>query len=492
MHFVTGGIMHETHTFSTEPTTPETFPTARGDECFAYSGTNHSLGGVIDACRAHGIELVPTLFCGAVSTGTPNRETFETLLNELTERIAAALPADGIILTLHGAMVADGFPDAEAEIVRRVRDLAGPDVPIAVTLDFHANIGAGMIEAATLVTTYDTYPHVDAAERAAEAVDLLARTVRGEIKPTMALVKPPLLPVPQAMFTAQPPFKTLFERAHALESAGDALTVTVAGGFPYADVPDAGVSLLVTTDSDKTKAERLARELGELAWSLREEMIVRNTPPAAAVAEAIAYPEGPVVLVDVGDNIGGGTPGDGTVLLRELLDENSAYPQGEATIVVADPEAVRVAFAAGVDGSFRATVGGKTDRLHGEPVQVDGRVRLLCDGRWVHEGPENAGVPVEMGPTAVVRAGGVNLVLTSVKAMPGDLQQLKSVGIDPARQKILVVKAAVRWRGGYQPITRHAIHVDTPGLGSVDLRRFDYRHLRRPIYPLDPETTWTA
>ncbi len=490
MRLVTGGIIHETHTFSVEPTTAATFPTARGEACWAYAGTNHSLGGVIDACRERGIELAPTVLYDGISTGTPSRAAFEEIVGDLTDRIAAALPADGIVLTLHGAMVAEGFPDAEAEIVRRVRALSGWDVPIAVTLDFHANIGAGMVEAATVVTTFDTYPHVDAAERAKEAVDLLARTIRREIRPVMALVKPPLLPVPQAQFTSRPPFKTLFDRAHALERRGEALSITIAGGFAYSDVEDAGVSILVTTDDDRPAAERIAGELAALAWSLREEMLVRNRPPREAVAEAIAYPEGPVILVDVGDNIGGGTPGDGTTLLAELLDQGAGTNGGEATMVVADREAAAAAFAAGIGGELRIAVGGKTDRLHGPPVPIAGRVRLLCDGEWVHEGPENAGVPVAMGPTAVVRVGGVNLVLTSVKSMPGDLQQLKSVGIDPARQKIIVVKATVRWRGGYEPITRHAIDVDTPGLGSVDLSRFAFQHLRRPIYPLDPETTW--
>lgn len=488
MRLITGGIMHETHTFSAEPTTVETFSISRGEELWAYAGTNHSLGGVIDACRERGIDLVPTYFADAVSTGTPGRATFETMLGELIDRIRAALPADGIVLTLHGAMVAEEFPDAEGEIVRRVREVVGPDLPVAVTLDLHANIGAGMVEGATVVTVYDTYPHVDAAERAKEAVDLLVRTIRGEIRPTMALVKPPLLPVPQAMFTARPPFKTLFDRAHAWEEQGEALSVSIAGGFPYADVPDAGMGILAVTDNDREKAERLAGELARLAWSLREQMVVRNTPPREAVAEAIAYPEGPIILVDVGDNIGGGTPGDGTVLLAELLAQRAQ----EATVVIADEEAVAAAVAAGVGGTVRMTVGGKIDRHHGEPVPVVGRVRLISDGTWVHEGPENAGVPVDMGLTAVVRVDGVNLVLTSKKCMPGDLQQLKSVGIDPARQKIIVVKAAVRWRGGYEPITKHAIHVDTPGLGSVDLSRFAFKHLRRPIYPLDPNMEWST
>lgn len=486
MRLITGGIQHETHTFSAEPTRAATFPTSRGEECWTYAGTNHSLGGVIDTCRDQGIDLVPTILCDGVATGTVDRDTFALLVGELCERIGAALPADGIVLTLHGAMVADGAPDAEGDIVRRVREVVGPTLPIAVTLDYHANIGQQMVDGSTIVTTYDTYPHVDAAERGREAVDLLARTIRGEIRPTMALVKPPLLPVPQAQFTASPPFATLFARAHAMEQTGEALSVSIAAGFPYADIPDAGVSMLVTTDDDPAAAQRLAHELAESAWRMRDQMIVRNVPPAEAVAEAIAHSQCPVVLVDVGDNIGGGTPGDGTVLLSELLKQGAA----EATIVVADPAAVEAAFTAGIGGAFTFAVGGKTDTLHGEPVPVSGRVRLLGDGEWVHEGPEQAGVPERMGRTAVVRVGGVNLVLTSVKSAPGDLQQLKSVGIDPARQRIIVVKAAVRWRGGYAPITKHSIDVDTPGLGSVDLSRFAFHHLRRPIFPLDKDATY--
>jgi microcystin degradation protein MlrC len=486
MRLIAGGLMHETHTFSVEPTTLETLSIHRADEIWSYRGTNHSMGGVIAGAEELGIELVPTLLADGVSTGTPSAATFTALLDELAERIAAALPADGIVLTLHGAMVAEGFPDAEGAIVERIRELVGPNMPIAVTLDFHANIGRKMVDAATIVTTYDTYPHVDAADRAREAVSLLKRTISGEIRPTMAMVKPPLLPVPQAMFTAKEPFKTFFERAHAWEEKGKALTVTVAGGFPYADVPDAGVSFLVTTDGDLPAAAAMANELAEIAWASRNEMIIHNTSPRDAVAEAIAHPEGPVMLVDVGDNIGGGTPGDGTVLLAELLAQHA---QG-ACMVINDPEAVQAAVAAGPGATVETTVGGKTDRLHGDPVPIDGRIRALCDGQWVHEGPENAGVPVDMGPTAVVEVDGVTLVLTTHKTMPGDQQQLKSVGIEPTEQKMIVVKAAVRWRGGFGPIAKHAIHVDTPGLGSVDLNRFTYYQLRRPMFPLDPDTAW--
>lgn len=486
MRVITGGFMHETHTFSAEPTPLSRWTIARGSECLAYAGTNHSLGGVIDASRALDIDLETTYFALATPSGTPDRETFEALANELVERLARALPTDGIVLTLHGAMVAEGVPDAEGELLRRVRALTGPNLPIAVTLDLHANTSADLVELATIIVGYDTYPHVDLNERAREAVRLLAATIDGQIKPTMAFAAPPLMPVPQAMFTGNPPFKTLFDRAFALEADGSALSITVAGGFAYSDAPVSGVSFIAITDNDPVGARRIVTELADLAWSLRDEMRVENVAPADAVARAIAYPEGPVVLVDVGDNIGGGTPGDATVILAELLRQGAR----EATIVLNDPEAVQAAFAAGVGGTITREVGGKVDRLHGDPVPVSGQVRLLYDGRWTHEGPENAGVPVNNGPVAVVRVDGVNLILTTAKTAPGDLQQLKSAGIDPTRQHILVAKSAVRWRGGYQPITKHHIDVDTPGLGSVNLASFPFTAIRRPIFPLDDTATW--
>jgi microcystin degradation protein MlrC len=486
MRFLFGGIMHETHSFSSEPTTVETFRVWRGEEVFAFRGKNHSFGGTIDACEAFGIELVPTYFADALSTAPPDRATFDEMTGELCSRVEAALPADGVVLNLHGAMVAEGVPDAEAEIVQRVREVAGADIPIAVTLDFHANIGVEMVDRAAIVTTYDTYPHTDAAERAMEAVELLRRTVLGEIDPVMALVKPPLLLVPQAMPTGSGPFREVFDHTHDLEASGKALTITIAGGFAYADVPMAGVSLLVTTDGDPVAARALAEELATELWELREQMTFVNLPPEEAVRQAIAVEDGPVILVDVGDNIGGGTTGDGTVLLAELLRQGA---QG-AVVVIADPEAAAQAIAAGPGADFDAPVGGKVDRLHGHPVQVQGKVRLVSDGRWVHEGPENAGVPVDSGPTAVVQAGGVTVVLTSNKIAPGDQQQLKSVGIWPDQQQIIVVKAAIRWKGGYEPIARHAIYVDTPGLGSTDLTRFDFQHLNRPLYPLDQDTPY--
>jgi microcystin degradation protein MlrC len=486
MRFITGGIMHETHTFSAEPTPEERWEIAEGDACWAYAGTNHSLGGVIDGCRIHGVELVPTFYANATSSGPVDLRTFERFLDKLTGHIANAPPADGIVLTLHGAMVAEGIPDGELEILRRVRALVGPEMPIAVTLDLHANTSAKLVDLATIVVGYDTYPHVDINERAREAVSLLVRTVNGEIRPIMGYAAPPLMPVPQAMNTSAHPFKTLFDEVFALEDAGEALSITLAGGFAYADTPAAGVSVIAITDGHQENANRIATRIARHAWELRHDMVVTNVPPAEAVAQAIAWPEGPVVLVDVGDNIGGGTPGDGTVILAELMRQGATG----SVVVIADPESVAQAHNVGVGTDVSLVVGAKVDRLHGEPLQITGTVRYAGDGSWIHEGPENAGIPVHNGPTAVVDVAGNLVVLESVKTAPGDLQQLKAVGIHPERQDILVVKAAIRWRGGYLPITKHHIDVDTPGLGSVNLANFDFHNIRRPIFPLDPDTAW--
>ncbi|MFM9107924.1 MAG: M81 family metallopeptidase [Chloroflexota bacterium] len=486
MRFAVGGIFNETNTFAAPVTDIAAFTIRRGADCLGLAGANHSLGGAIDACREFGIDPVPILYADSLATGTTARPVFEALLEDLAAGIAVAGRLDGVMLALHGAMVAGGHPDADAAIVRRVREVVGPDVPIAVAIDFHANIGQPMIDAADIVTVYDTYPHCDQAERTREAVALLARTARREIRPVTALVKPPMMPVPQGQHTARPPFSDLIARAHEIEERGDALVVSVAGGFAYADVAEAGLSVLVTTDGDAARARTLAASLAREAWDAREAMSVRNAPVAEAVAEAIAFPGGPVMLVDVGDNIGGGTPGDGTTLLAELLRQGARG----AVMVIADREAVAAAVRAGEGGTLETAVGGKTDRWHGDPVPIRGRVRSITDGRWVHEGPEWAGVPVEMGTTAVVEVDGLTLVLTGRATAPGDLQQLKSLAIDPLAQHIIVVKAAVRWRGGYGPIAAHAIHVDTPGLGSADLSRFPYRHIRRPIWPLDPAVEW--
>jgi microcystin degradation protein MlrC len=489
MRVAMGSIMQETNTFCAEPATMSDFAPhiLRGDQILdVYAGTRTGLGGFLDAARVEGFDVVPLYSAQATSSGLTNGATFETLTGELLAALQAALPVDGVLLALHGAMAADGALDADGEIVRRVRRVVGPDVPIAVELDFHANVSRALVEQVDILVGYDTYPHLDIYDRGVEAGTLLARRLRGQITPVCAWAGLPLLMVPQAQFTARPPMSELLAAAHRLEREPGMLAVTVSGGFCYADVPHAGLSVTAVADGDRARAAAAARRIAQAAWIQRERFRVSNHAVAAAVARAVAAPRGPVILVDVGDNVGGGGSGDGTVLLRALLE---AGAKG-AVVTIADPAAVAAAIAAGVGAEVTLPVGGKVDDRHGSPLTVTGRVRVITDGRYVHKGPFMTGAPVYMGRSVVLEVGGNDILLTERKTAPFDLQQLRSVGIEPTDRRIIVVKAAVAWRAAYEPIAAEIIEVDTPGVTSTDLRAFSFRHVRRPIYPLDPDARY--
>jgi len=477
-------VMQETNTFCAVRATMEEFVphVRRGEEILAtYAGTKSGIGGFLDAARAEGLMVVPTYSARATSSGLTDTRTFDSLTAELVEALQAALPVDGVLLALHGAFAAEGVPDADGEIARRVRDVVGPHVPIAVEVDLHANVSRALVDCVDVLVGYDTYPHLDIYERGSEAATLLARRLRGEIRPVLGWAAPPLLLVPQAQFTSQPPMADLLAEAHRLEREPGMLAVTVSGGFCYADVPHAGFSVTAIADADLSRAEAAARHIAALAWGRREDFAVHNLSVEAAVARTVAAPKGPVILVDVGDNIGGGGPGDGTVLLRELL---KAGAKG-AVVNITDPQAVRAAIAAGVGAEVAVTVGGKVDGRHGPPLPVAGRIRAITDGRYVNKGRFMTGVPVYMGRSVVMEVDGNEMLLTERKTAPFDLEQLRSVGIEPTDRQIIVVKAAIAWRAAYEPIAADIVEVDTPGVTSTDLRAFGFVHLRRPMYPLD-------
>ncbi len=485
MRIAAGEFWHETHTFSTVPTTLAHFDLREGDGLLqSASGTRTTLGGFVDAARRHGFTLAPTLAAGATPSGMVTRDAFHQIEDRLVARFAACGPVDGLLLSLHGGMVAEGVDDAEGHLLARLRDLYGPAIPIVTTLDLHANISPLMATLADALVGYDTHPHVDIYERAVEAAEILLAILAGRIRPTAALAKPPILAVGHATYTERPPMRDLVARAHEIESDPRVVSVTVSGGYAYADIPKAGMGFVVTTNGDRALAEAYARKLGDQAWRARDGFVVPKVPVADAVRRAVAAARGPVLLVDVGDNIGGGSPGDGTVLLQALLQAGAR----DAVVVLADPQAVQQATAAGVGAEVSLTAGGKTDALHGSPVPVTGRVRLLSDGDYVHKGPYMTGQTTRMGKTCVLRCQGVTLALTERKTPPFDAQQLRSLGIEPADQKILVAKSAIAWRAAFGDLAAEVIDVDTPGLGTGDLSRFPYRNLRRPIFPLDSFT----
>jgi microcystin degradation protein MlrC len=487
-----GGIVHETHVFAEPRMTLADFREQglyEGDAIVqAMAGTRAGIGGMIEGAAGYGWDLLPTLYGAALPGGVVVEDAYQTMLRGLLDRLTEAMPLDGVLLMLHGAMVTEAQLDAESDILARVRAVVGPETPIVVELDMHGNISPRTVELADVLVAFDTNPHIDPHARGLEAADIMDQLLQGAIRPTAAFAQPPLLLAPQATGTADPPLRAVHQRAAKMEAEDAVVCICIMGGFAYADAPFTGPSIIVTTNNNPGLARRYADELCELMWRHRHAALPQFLAPNAAVARALELPSGPIILVDSADNIGGGTPGDGTDALRAML----AAGVQEGAVVLADHEAVAACWDAGVGANIRLIVGGKTDQWHGTPVVVTGTVRALSEGTFPCELPDNHfasfyGNTIRMGRTVWLRAGGVNLVLTERKTPPFDLAQLRGVGVIPEQQKLIAVKSAVAYRAAYMPIAAGVVEMDTAGLCSANLARFPYQRLRRPIFPLDEE-----
>jgi len=487
MRIAIGGFFHESNTFCRPLTTLADYESTRlyaGAEMLApLRHTDTEVGGFLDAAEALGFEPVPTYAAWAWPAGPLTSDCFRTILDRLKTAIEAAGPLDGVLLTLHGAMVTEEDDDPDGTILAEVRSCLPPGVPLVATFDLHANLSPLMVSSCDALIGYQTYPHVDLGDRGREAAELLVRMLRDEeFRPHMALAKPPLMPHIVKQRTADGPMAELLALARQAETEEGVLRVSVAAGFAYADVPRMGMGIVVLA-RDGEQAADIAERLAEEAWARREAFTAELPGAAEAVAAALAsdFSAGPVVLADLADNVGGGSPGDGTVMLTELLRQG---PEG-ALVLLADAEAVAECGRVGVRSPVRLTVGGKVDRMHGEPLTVEGTVRLLADGIYRNRGPMRDGLVDDMGRTAVVDVCGLTLVLTERKQPMWNLEQLRSLGIEPTRQRIIVCKGAVAHRAAYAPIASRMIEVETPGSCAGDVRSFEYHHIRRPLYPID-------
>jgi len=491
-----GGILHETHTFAPQLTTLDAFRQQGVYEGHSLveqlRGTHGSIGGILAGLEQAGYEPVPLLYAAAMPAGLVTREAYATLRQDLLRRLAEALPVNGVLLALHGAMVAEDVPDCEGDLLTQVRALVGPNIPVLSTLDLHGNLSPQMMAAADALVAYRTNPHLDATERGVECAQILRRVLEEGITLTGAFAKPPLLLSALTTWTASAPLLPVLQRAEEWRQHPRVVSLSVLGGFAYADTPFSGVSVAAFTAGDQALAQEIARDLADVAWAHREAAAYRGLPVDEAVQRAITAPRGPVVLADVGDNVGGGSPGDGTVLLEALLRADAR----DAVVVLADPQAVATAYEAGEGASVELAVGGHADTWHGSPVLLRATVERLTDGRYRVESPGHFtslyGHEVQMGRCAVLRSGGVRVLLTERKTPPGDLAQLRSQGIEPMHQQVIVVKSAVAFRGAYAPIAAEMLEVDTPGLCASNLHPFHYRLLPRPVYPLDAGIEWGA
>jgi microcystin degradation protein MlrC len=487
MRIAVAGFMHESNNFNPLRTDRAafaaqslTFGPALLDE---WRDAHHEVGGFLQAIAADGDEAVPIVMAWATPAGPVADDVLEEVTAHLIEQLKRQRP-DGLLLALHGAMVADSYPDADGEVATRLRQAMGPDFPLVITFDLHGNLSPRLIASCNAAVAYRTCPHIDQRETGRRAAAILHQMLRGRTKPCQALAKPPLIVNIMTHDTSQQPLKEFMDAARELEQQPGVLAVSLLPGFTYADVPQMGPSVVVVTDNDPSLARREADRLAGRLWDARERLAAALPDAPAAVVQALKAERLPAVLVDTGDNVGGGSAADGTVLLAELLRQEAT----DSVVCLYAPEEVKQCAAAGVGAEVRLVVGGKIDRLHGDPVPVSGRVRVLHDGTYVEPEVRHGGKRVNrMGLTALVELPGRNLlVLTSQRHPPFSLGQLTCLGIQPQRQRILVVKAAIAYKAAYAPIAGTIIPVDTPGLTAVNPHRFPYRHIRRPMYPLDP------
>jgi microcystin degradation protein MlrC len=485
MRIAIAGFLHESNTFNPLRADRAAFAAqslaigpALLDE---WRDAHHEVGGFLEAATVERFTPVPLLMAWATPSGPVTDAVFDEITTALIDGLRSTAP-DGLLLALHGAMVAESHLDADGEVLARLRRALGPDLPIAITLDLHGNLSSRLIEHATLAVAYRTCPHVDQRECGRRAAHLLVRALRGEVRPRCALANPPMLINIMNHDTSAAPLASYMQKVRDLERRPGILAASLLPGFAYADVPHMGPSVVIVSDGDRDLAQRTADEIAAELWADRERFDVKLPDAASAVSQALRADKLPVVLVDTGDNVGGGSAGDGTVLLAELLRQGAT---GSVVCLYA-PDEVRQCREAGVGATVALAVGGKVDRRHGEPVKVTGAVRVLHDGTYVESEVRHGGQRVQrMGPTALVEmAGGNLLVLTTLRHPPFSLGALTCLGIRPREQRILVVKAAIAYKAAYGPVAGTVIPVDTPGLTAINPARLTYRHVRRPLWPI--------
>jgi len=489
-----GGIVHETNTFNPKKTTLADFETGiggakgtlRGDEIITLSvNANNTIAGFIEGARKGGFDLHPTVVAGPQTIGIVLDSALNALTGELIQGLKRAPKLDGILLFLHGTMVAESYPHADAEVVRRVRQAFGEKIPIIVVHDFHANVSEEIVKLSTVLITYKECPHLDAKDRGVQAARIMADVVAGKVKPVQVMVKPPMMLNILFHNTYAAPLKPVTDESKKMETNPKILAASLPGGYQYADIPAMGPSAIVVTDNDPELARREAERLSNMLWNLREKLVFKAPKPAEAVKMAMNNGKYPVALMDAGDNIGGGSAGDSTFVLQELLKQKA---EG-FVVVISDPDAVNGAIKAGVGAQFDMAVGGKTDNLHGDSVRVKGRVKGIHDGRFIEPAVRHGGGRYwDMGVSAVIELEGSTIdmpnliLLTPKRIIPFSLNQLISVGIYPERMKILVAKGTIAPRAAYEPVAARIIEVDSGGVTGMNPTRFNYRHVRPNLF----------
>jgi microcystin degradation protein MlrC len=487
MRIAIAGFAHESNTFAATPTALNDFSIWRGQAMIDhYAPTFHEIAGYIAGADEYDYELHPTLGANATPSGAVTPEAYETITGEILDNLRASKGRiDGLLLALHGAMVAQEYPQGDGETVRRVRALMGPDFPIVVTHDYHGNVPEQLVRDANALIIYKTNPHIDQRERGLQAAELLVKLIRKEIKPVTGFRKPKVLFNIAFHNTSLPPMQPIMQAAIALEKEPGILAVSIAAGYQYADVPEMGPSVVVVADGDQALAEAGAQRIADLMWAARDELKPNLPNPAEAVRLAMQATATPVSLFDAGDNVGGGAAADSTLILEELLKQKA----DGWVVAIYDPESVQICEKAGIGATVSLRVGGKADKLHGPTLPITGRVRTLHIGTYEETERRHGGARYgDAGLSAVVEVnrtspskGGL-LVLNSERTAPMSIHQLTSVGIVPQQQKILVAKGTVAPRAAYAPVSADILIVDSGGACDMNRDPQAFKHARKDFY----------
>ncbi|MCX6046923.1 MAG: M81 family metallopeptidase [Chloroflexi bacterium] len=488
MKIAVGGFAQESHSFSPVPGSWGHFgpqEIVRGPAIFTkYAGTKAEMGGVLDTARHHeDVELIPTLYAEATaSAGHMQGDVFTTILDELVASIRQAGPIDGVLLVLHGAMIADGYDDATGEVLRVLRAAIGPDLPLIGTLDLHANVTEQMVRQTTALIGYHTAPHVDMYETAQRALTLLIKTIAGEVQPVAALRRIPMILPGETARTTDGPYAEVVDMAKAWMQQPGILDASVFSVQPWLDVYDVGCTTLVITDGNLALAEQTAARLADEFWARRRDFALELTLVAAAIQRALVSEIYPFILADSADAPTSGAPGDSTVVLQALL---AAQPQKDCLHNIVDSAVVAQMMAAGVGQEITVTIGATLAPAFYQPVTVTGRVKLLADGDFVQKGPGFHGAVVSRGFTGVLVIGHIYLVVMERPCRQWDPELYRSVGLEPRDAQIVVVKSPAAFRAAYGPFAAEILIVDVTGVASPNLRALPFKQVRRPLYPLD-------
>ena len=482
---------HETNTFSIVSTG---FAQFAAQDCFldavssiaARGDANTELAGFLDAARAHDWELVHVLSAIAQPAGRVTRDAFDALAGPIVAAAQRELEhLHGIVLGLHGAMVTDFGEDGEGELLKRIRAVVGPVLPIAITLDPHANVTRAMCQHANIIVSYRTYPHLDMRRSGLQAGNILHRAMQGEIAPVTICAHLPMVEEVNGGRTDVGPMIARAALARAYENEPDVFAVSINAGFGRSDIAEVGPTVLVTAQGDMDRHRRFAESLADDIWNQRHQVINRFLPVQDAAIECRDYPanQRPIVVADYADNPGGGGYGDSTNLLNALLlagvDDACLGP-------IVDPATVRQLQHTALGTPVHVQLGGKTDALlGGGPLDLRGTLLLRSDGQYVGDGPMLGGLHQTWGPTVVIRVDGIDILVVSLPAQMLDLQQFKSFGIDPAAKRVVAIKSMQHFRAAFEPIAGKVIVCDSGALCTPDYASLPYRHVARPIFPLD-------